>query len=61
MDLVSPPGYENEKQVTNPIVRNGNVVFTTLIPQANPAAGGRSWIMEMSALTGARLTMPRLT
>lgn len=56
IDLLSPSGYQNEKQVTNPIVRNGNVIFTTVIPESNPCSGGgRSWIMEMSALTGSRL------
>lgn len=59
LDLLSPAGYQNEKQVTNPIVRNGNVIFTTAIPTLNPCEpGGRSWIMEMSALTGARLPVP---
>jgi type IV pilus assembly protein PilY1 len=57
MDLVSPvEGYQNEKQVSTPIVRNGNVIFTTVIPEANPCSGGgRSWIMELSVLSGRRL------
>ena len=57
MDLVSPvAGYENEKQVTTPIVRNGHVIFTTVIPETNPCSGGgRSWIMELNVLNGARL------
>lgn len=57
MDLVSPvAGYENEKQVTTPIVRNGHVIFTTVIPETNPCSGGgRSWIMELNVLSGARL------
>lgn len=60
MDLLKPgspnPVYQNEKAVTNPIVRNGNVIFTTVIPETNPCeGGGRSWIMELSALNGARL------
>ena len=57
MDLVSPvEGYQNEKQVSTPIVRNGNVIFTTIIPETNPCSGGgRSWIMELSVLSGRRL------
>jgi type IV pilus assembly protein PilY1 len=56
IDLVSPAGYQAEKQVTNPIVRNGNVVFTTLIPDADPCNfGGNSWLMELSLLDGSRL------
>jgi type IV pilus assembly protein PilY1 len=56
IDLVSPSGYQNEKQVTNPIVRNGHVIFTTTIPETNPCSGGgRSWIMELDALDGSRL------
>lgn len=59
IDLVSPSGYEAEKAVTNPIVRNGNVIFTTVIPDTNPCgSGGRSWLMEVSALSGARLDAP---
>ena len=55
MDLVSPvEGYKNEKQVSTPIVRNGNVIFTTVIPETNPCSGGgRSWIMELSVLSGS--------
>jgi type IV pilus assembly protein PilY1 len=57
IDLVSPvAGYQNEKQVTTPIVRNGHVIFTTVIPETNPCSGGgRSWIMEINVLNGARL------
>lgn len=56
IDLVSPvSGYQAEKQVSNPIVRNGNVVFTTLKPNNTPCEfGGSSWIMELDALSGAR-------
>jgi type IV pilus assembly protein PilY1 len=56
IDLVSPENdYEAEKQVSNPIVRNGNVIFTTLIPTTDPCDfGGSSWIMELDVLSGAR-------
>jgi type IV pilus assembly protein PilY1 len=57
MDLISPVnGYEAEKQVTNPVVRNGAVIFTTLIPDSDPCgAGGSSWLMELDLLDGSRL------
>jgi type IV pilus assembly protein PilY1 len=60
MDLLKPgtPSaiYQGEKQVTNPIVRNGHVIFTTVIPETNPCSGGgRSWIMELNVLNGQRL------
>ena len=63
MDLLKPgtpnPIYQNEKQVTNPIVRDGHVIFTTVIPETNPCSGGgRSWIMELDVLSGARLDEP---
>ena len=55
IDLLSPSGYQGERQVSNPIVRDGNVIFTTLIPDADPCkSGGRSWLMEMSTIDGKR-------
>jgi len=60
IDLVSPSaGYQAEMQVTDPIIRDGRVIFTTLIPDSDPCSyGGSSWLMEMDALTGARLEAP---
>jgi type IV pilus assembly protein PilY1 len=58
IDLVSPNGFEGERQVTDSIVRNGRLVFTTMIPSdtSDPCApAGTSWIMEMDAGTGSRL------
>jgi type IV pilus assembly protein PilY1 len=49
-------GYEGEKQVSDPILRNGKIIFTTTIAASDPCAyGGRSWLMEMDSLTGAQL------
>jgi type IV pilus assembly protein PilY1 len=52
--------FQGEMQVTDSLIRNGRVVFTTLIP--NTAAcgwGGTSWLMEINLFTGARaLTTP---
>jgi type IV pilus assembly protein PilY1 len=57
IDLVSPAqGYQAEKQVSRPLLRNGRIIFTTLIPDPDPCNfGGTSWLMEMDALTGSRL------
>ncbi len=56
MDLVSPSaGYQAEKQITNPVARDGKVIFTTLVPDADVCGfGGSSWLMELDALDGSR-------
>lgn len=57
IDLVSPVnGFEGEMQVTDPVLRNGRIIFTTLIPNPDVCQyGGRSWLMELDALSGGRL------
>src|SRR5690606_4882133 len=41
--------------------RGGRIIFPTLIPSANPCEfGGTSWLMELEAVTGARLELPPL-
>jgi len=57
IDLISPAnGAEGEMQVTDPVLRNGRIIFTTLIPSPDPCSyGGTSWLMEMDAITGRRL------
>jgi type IV pilus assembly protein PilY1 len=58
LNLLSPnsPTFRGEMQVSNPALRNGRIIFTTLIPDVDPCvAGGTSWLMEMDALSGARL------
>jgi type IV pilus assembly protein PilY1 len=50
-----PEEAEGERVVSAPLLRHGHVIFTTLIPLADPcAAGGTSWIMELDALSGGR-------
>lgn len=45
-----------EKQVSDPILRNGRIIFTTLTPSSGTcAAGGYSWLMELDARTGGAL------
>jgi type IV pilus assembly protein PilY1 len=58
MDLLDPGSiFTGEMQVTNSVLRNGRIIFTTLIPDPDVcSAGGGSWLMEMDALTGSRLT-----
>lgn len=58
LNLVPPQGFEGERQITNPIVRNGKVIFTTMIPSdsSDPCApAGTSWLMELDAARGSRL------
>jgi type IV pilus assembly protein PilY1 len=59
MELLSPnaPTFRGEMQVSDSVLRNGRIIFTTLIPDPNPCSpGGTSWLMEMEALSGSRLT-----
>lgn len=58
MDLVSPgDNWIGERVVSNPLLRNGRVIFTTLIPDLNPCVpGGTSWLMEIDSITGKRLS-----
>ncbi|MBA4741308.1 MAG: hypothetical protein H2060_01205 [Azoarcus sp.] len=58
LDLVPPSGtLQGERQITHSIVRNGRVIFTTLIPSEDPCRpGGDSWLMELNAASGGRLT-----
>jgi type IV pilus assembly protein PilY1 len=57
LDLKSPvSGAQGEMVVTDPILRSGKLIFTTLIP--NPdicSSGGNSWLFEISAASGGRL------
>src|SRR5699024_9409233 len=52
-----PSGYNGERVVAKPLLRDGHVLFTTLIPAPKDQpckAGGSSWLMEIGALTGAQ-------
>ncbi len=60
MDLLAPPNppgtLQGEMQVSNSILRNGRIIFTTLIPDPDVcSSGGTSWLMELDSLTGGRL------
>jgi type IV pilus assembly protein PilY1 len=61
LELLSPntPNFRGEMQVSNSTLRAGRIIFTTLIPDADPCAfGGTSWLMEMDSISGARLNEP---
>jgi type IV pilus assembly protein PilY1 len=58
IDLISPGAASNlgERQVSNAVIRNGKVIFTTLLPSDDPCRdGGTSWLMELDFASGARL------
>lgn len=57
MDLVFPANSPaGERVTTKALLRQDRVIFTTMIPSTEPCSyGGTSWIMELDALTGARL------
>jgi len=45
-----------EKQVTDSLVREGRIIFTTLSPGADACdPGGTGWLMELNATNGGRL------
>ncbi len=50
-----------ERSVTDPVVRGGKIIFTTLIPSSAACSyGGSSWLMELDFLTGGMFTTPIL-
>jgi len=57
IDLKSPVlGWESERVVSSPLLLEGRVVFSTMIPSADACDyGGTGWLMELSSLDGARL------
>jgi len=61
MDFVNPTDSQNhgEKAVTDPVLRNGRIIFTTLIPSQSPCDfGGSGWLMELDAQDGSYLSEP---
>ena len=57
MDLINTAtGLNNgERVVTEPVVRNGRVIFSTLIPASGPCVfGGSGWLMMLDAYDGSR-------
>lgn len=58
LDLkVSGGTATGERVVAEPLLRNGRIIFVTLVPSTDPCSyGGYSWIMEMNAEDGSRLS-----
>ncbi|WP_373096329.1 pilus assembly protein [Zhongshania sp.] len=61
-----PPGRTDsegtgERAVSTPILRNGRIIFASIIPSDNVCGyGGSSWLMEVNADNGGRFTAPTL-
>lgn len=52
-------GNLGEKQVTNAVLRDGSIMFTTVLPTPEACTpGGSSWLMELDAADGSRLSYP---
>lgn len=50
-----------ERQVSRPILLDGRIIFTTLIPSEQPCEfGGTGWLMELDARSGGRPDRPVL-
>ena len=50
---------KGERQTTNPVLRNGRIIFTTLIPSDAPCeVSGDGWLMELDLADGSRLGDP---
>jgi type IV pilus assembly protein PilY1 len=66
MDLKTPirdvndgslTGYseDGERVIANPVLREGKILFTTMIPDSNPCNfGGTSWSADLTAIDGSR-------
>lgn len=60
MDLINTYGGNTnnvgERQVTDAVIRNGRVIFATLVPSDDDCkGGGTSWLMELDQYSGSRL------
>jgi type IV pilus assembly protein PilY1 len=58
LDLINPntSANEGERQVTDSALLEGIIIFTTLVPSADPCDfGGDSWIMALNFESGGRL------
>ncbi len=57
MDLTTPSGKPSERIVSFPLLLNGNILFTSFIPAADPCetpSQASSWVMEIDAISGSR-------
>lgn len=52
-------GNLGERQITNSVLRDGSILFTTVMPTPEACTpGGTSWLMELDATDGSRLKYP---
>lgn len=61
LDLIDPVslGNEGERVVTDPVYRNGRVLFSTMIPAGDVCQfGGTGWLMNLGAFDGKRSVIP---
>ena len=57
----SPAAANGERVVSSPVLRNGRIIFATIIPDESVCGyGGRSWLMELDAINGGRVADPVL-
>ena len=58
LDLIPPTGgNQGERQVSDAILHNERIIFTTLIPSSDPCSGGGTgWLMELDAINGGRFS-----
>jgi type IV pilus assembly protein PilY1 len=58
LDLKLGNNPQGERSVSDSVLHDGRITFTTFTPaQASCAFGGSGWIMELDALTGGALTV----
>ncbi len=58
LDLINPSASDGagERVTDQAILRNGRIIFPTLIPSADPCNfGGTGWLMEIDSINGGRL------
>jgi type IV pilus assembly protein PilY1 len=57
LDLNSPvEGPNGERVIGNAVLRSGRIIFVSVTPTPDPCDyGGFSWLMELDAISGARL------
>jgi type IV pilus assembly protein PilY1 len=59
MDLTppSPSSPAGERVVSPSLLRGGRIIFVSIIPESDPCSfGGTSWLYELDALSGSRLS-----
>jgi type IV pilus assembly protein PilY1 len=58
LDFVFSPGIPQGERVVSPsLLRGGRLIFVSIIPESDPCSfGGTSWLYELDALSGSRLS-----